>query len=155
DLPVACLRLFTVYGPRQRPDMAFARFLQALAEGREIGVFGTGTQTRDFTFVGDVVQAFRLAMDDCRRRPGGGDGAGRVFNVAGGTRTSVLQVLADLAKITGREPILRYLPAQPGDVCDTWADTTRTQETLGWRPAVDLPDGLTAQWRALAGTNPA
>jgi nucleoside-diphosphate-sugar epimerase len=148
-LSVACLRLFTVYGPRQRPDMAFTRFLTALRDGRDLPVYGEGLQTRDFTYVADVVLAFELAMDFCLRHPGGPPGTGRVFNVAGGTRASVRDVLALAADVTGCTPRVSYLPPQPGDVRDTWADTGRALDVLGFRPGVSLAAGLAAQWRSL------
>jgi UDP-glucuronate 4-epimerase len=145
-LPTVSLRLFTVYGPRQRPDMAFGRFLLALREGHEIPVYGDGNQTRDFTYVADVVRAFQLAMAYCGSHRGGPGGDERVFNVAGGSRVSVLQVLALAAEITGSALHQRHLPAQPGDVRDTWADTARARECLGFTAETDLREGLTAEW---------
>jgi nucleoside-diphosphate-sugar epimerase len=149
-VPTVSLRLFTVYGPRQRPDMAFGRFLMALSEGREISVYGDGCQTRDFTYVADVVHAFQMAMAYCHAHRNGPDGQERVFNVAGGSRVSVLQVLALAAQITGCELRLRNLPAQPGDVRDTWADTTRACDGLGFTAETDLRKGMAAEWRWLS-----
>jgi len=148
-LPTVSLRLFTVYGPRQRPDMAFGRFLTALRAGRPISVFGDGCQTRDFTYVADVVRAFKLAMAYCDAHRDGPDGQERVFNVAGGSRVSVLEVLALAAQVTGSELRLSNLPAQPGDVRDTWADTTRARDCLGFVAETGLHAGLTAEWRWL------
>jgi nucleoside-diphosphate-sugar epimerase len=132
------LRLFTVYGPRQRPDMAFSRFLRALQRGEEITVFGDGRQTRDFTYVGDVVEAFVRALRQGQ--------AGRVYNVAGGSRMSLREVLALLVEVTGREPQIRWLPAQPGDPRDTWGDIQRAGRELGYAPRVDLRAGLARHW---------
>lgn len=146
-LPTISLRLFTVYGPRQRPDMAFQRFLSALLQGEEIDVYGDGAQTRDFTFVGDVVQAFRLAGQRCQA----GQHSGQVFNIAGGARVALAEVLALLPAITGRPLHVRTLPAQPGDVRDTWASTERAAAGLDWRAEIALADGLAQQWRQVAG----
>lgn len=144
-LPTISLRLFTVYGPRQRPDMAFQRFLTALLSGQEIVVYGDGSQTRDFTFVSDVVQAFRLAGERCHA----GQVSGQVFNVAGGSRVTLSEVLAWLPSITGRELRVHTLPPQPGDVRDTWADTLRIQAHLRFAPRVPLFEGLQKQWQHL------
>lgn len=146
-LPTISLRLFTVYGPRQRPDMAFQRFLTALLRGEAIGVYGDGSQTRDFTFVGDVARAFRLAGERCQA----GQHSGEVFNIAGGARVALADVLALLPAITGRELQMRTLPAQPGDVRDTWASTERAAAGLGWRAEIALAAGLAQQWRQVAG----
>jgi len=145
-LPTVCLRLFTVYGPRQRPDMAFGRFLSALDRGEQITVFGDGGQTRDFTYVADVVEAFQLGMAYCCTDRAGLAGADLVFNVAGGARASVHDVLALAADITGNALRVRNEPPQPGDVRDTWADTTRARQALGFRAGTGLREGLYAQW---------
>jgi len=137
-LPTLSLRLFTVYGPRQRPDMGFQRFLRAAAAGKEIELYGDGTQTRDFTYVADVVRAFLLAGEACLARRTDV----QVINIAGGTRASVNEVLAAIASLAGGELRLRRLPAQPGDVRDTWADTRLAASALGFRPEIDLPAGL-------------
>ncbi len=142
-LPTISLRLFTVYGPRQRPDMAFQRFLTAVLENREIAIYGDGCQTRDFTFVADVVQAFQLAGAACRA----GQHEGGLFNIAGGTRASVNQILEQIAMTTDRQPLKRCFPAQPGDVRDTWANTRWTAASLGFSAQVTLADGLEHQWR--------
>ena len=144
-LPTLSLRLFTVYGPRQRPDMAFRRFLKAAAAGQEIELYGDGTQTRDFTYVADVVRAFLLAGDKCLAR----DTAVQVVNVAGGTRASVNEVLDAIAALAGGNLKVRRLPAQPGDVRDTWADTGVAASVLGFHPEISLTVGLERQWQAL------
>ncbi len=144
-LPTLSLRLFTVYGPRQRPDMAFRRFLKAAAAGQEIDLYGDGAQTRDFTYVADVVRAFLLAGERCLAR----DTAVQVVNVAGGTRASVNEVIAGIAALAGGNLSVRRLPAQPGDVRDTWADTRLAASTLGFHPEINLTAGLERQWQAL------
>jgi UDP-glucose 4-epimerase len=133
-LPTVALRYFTVYGPRQRPDMGFYKFIRAALEDRPIVVYGDGEQTRDFTFVTDAVDANCLAV-----APGA---AGQVFNIGGGSRVSVNQVLATLEDILGHPIRREHQAAQPGDVSHTWADTRRAQDTLGFAPKVSLQEGL-------------
>lgn len=142
-LPTISLRLFTVYGPRQRPDMGFQRFLSAAAAGEEIPLYGDGEQTRDFTYVADVVSGFTAAGGLCLA----GRATGQVINIAGGSRASVNEVLAEVAALAGHPLRLRHLPSQPGDVRDTWADTTRAAALLHFHPAVSLAEGLARQWR--------
>lgn len=136
-VPTVALRYFTVYGPRQRPDMAFHRFIRAALDGTVIQVYGDGEQTRDFTFVADAVHANLLAA-----RHGSG---GQVFNVGGGSRVSVNQVLDLLRQLVGRPVDVRYMAQQQGDARHTAADTTLAQQILGWQPRVALADGLAAQ----------
>ncbi len=136
-LPTVSLRYFTVYGPRQRPDMGFHRFIRtALADGR-VAIYGDGEQTRDFTFVADAVEANWLAIAP--------DATGQVFNIGGGSRVSVNQVLATLEEILGRPIRREHRPVQPGDVSHTWADTQRARAVLGFEPKVSLRDGLVAE----------
>jgi nucleoside-diphosphate-sugar epimerase len=134
----ASLRYFTVYGPRQRPDMAFHRFIRSLLEGAPIRLFGDGGQSRDFTFVSDIVGA-TVAAALAR------DSAGGVFNVGGGSRVSVNQVIEMLEEITGRTAQVERLEVAKGDVRDTEADTGRARELLGYRPQVSLAQGLAAE----------
>jgi nucleoside-diphosphate-sugar epimerase len=139
-LPTVSLRYFTVYGPRQRPDMAFTRFCTAVRDGEEIPVFGTGEQVRDFTYVDDVVEAnVRVAAADVP--------AGAVFNVAGGTSTTVNEVIALLGEISGRTPVVRKGDPVPGDVERTGGSTAAIQAAVGWAPAVGLREGLEEQYR--------
>ena len=138
-----CVRYFTVYGPGQRPDMAFSRFIAAARRGEAVEVFGDGRQVRDFTYVDDAVEAtIRAASID--------EAGEAIFNVGGGSTVSVSGVLATLGEILG-EPIgIRHLPAQAGDVRATSADLSRIERLLGWRPAISLRDGLEAQVAASA-----
>jgi UDP-glucuronate 4-epimerase len=137
-LEAIVLRYFTVYGPRQRPDMAFTRMLHALAEGGAFEVYGDGSQSRGFTYVADAVAATVQAMG---RAP-----AGAVYNVGGGSEASMLEAIAAAEQISGRTLEMRFLPVAVGDVRRTAADTTRIREALGWIPQVSLDDGLRAQW---------
>lgn len=141
---VATLRYFTAYGPRQRPDMAVRRFITALLDDQEIIVFGDGQQTRDFTYVGDVVQANILATASAA--------AGEVFNIGGGSTVSINRVLAILERITGRRARVRYAGVERGDSRHTSADITKAKVTLGFTPLVPIEEGLRREIEWLAGT---
>ncbi len=137
-LDVVALRYFTVYGPRQRPDMAFARIAGALATDTSFEVYGDGSQTRGFTYVSDAVAATILAMD---RAP-----AGAVYNIGGGSEASVNDVIGIFEHVSGRRLAVRHLPGIPGDVRRTSADISRIAGELGWRPLTELEQGVSAQW---------
>jgi nucleoside-diphosphate-sugar epimerase len=143
NVPTVSLRYFTVYGPRQRPDMAFHKFLRATIVGEAIGVYGDGDQTRDFTFVSDAVNANVLA--GTRGVPG------RVYNIGGGSRVSVKDVLAMIERVTGTRPRVNVDSAQKGDMRHTYADTSRAREDLGYAPTVGLEQGLAAEYQWLTG----
>jgi UDP-glucose 4-epimerase len=136
-LCVVGLRYFTVYGPRQRPDMGVSRFIEAATEGRDISVYGDGRQLRDFTFVGDIVAASIAAAE--RGAVGG------VYNVASGRPLPLLEVLDTLGEVMGRELSLRFDESQRGDVRDTHASIERARAELGYEPATELRDGLARQ----------
>jgi nucleoside-diphosphate-sugar epimerase len=140
-LPTVSLRYFTVYGPRQRPDMGFHIFLRAAVLGTPITVYGDGEQTRDFTFVTDAVSATIAAAT--RGVPG------RVYNIGGGSRVSINQVLDMIGRVSGRRPVLRGDPVQKGDMRHTYADTSRARADLGFTPAVGLEEGLAAEHKWL------
>jgi nucleoside-diphosphate-sugar epimerase len=137
-LPVVSLRYFTAYGPRQRPDMAFHRFLRAARDGQPVRVFGDGEQTRDFTYVADVVSATRAAADAGR--------AGCVYNVGGGERVTVNEVLRLIETVTGRRLTVAREEAQKGDMRDTFADTEAARRDLAFRSTVPLREGLAREW---------
>lgn len=141
-VPAVSLRYFTVYGPRQRPDMGFHKFLRATLQGQPISVFGDGEQTRDFTFVHDAVEANVAAA--LRGVPG------RVYNIGGGSRVSVNHVLQMIARVSGRQPIVSANPAQKGDMQHTYADTSLARADLGFVPKVSLEEGLAAEHAWLA-----
>lgn len=136
-VPAVSLRYFTVYGPRQRPDMAFHRFLRAAQKGDPITLYGDGAQTRDFTFVADAVQATAAAGD--RGAPGG------VYNIGGGSRVSMNEVLTLIERVVGRPLDVRREPPQKGDMRDTYADTSRARADLGFAPSTTLEEGLRAE----------
>lgn len=135
-LPATSLRYFTVYGPRQRPDMAFHRFIEATLAGKPIEVYGDGEQTRDFTFIEDIVAANIAA--------GEGDASG-VFNVGGGSSVTLNHVLETLTEVMGQAPKIDRKGDQAGDVRHTFADSSAIHRALGFKPKVALKDGLTAQ----------
>ena len=143
-VPTTSLRYFTVYGPRQRPDMGFHRFIRAALAGEPIALFGDGEQTRDFTFVQDAVAATVAAGE--RGVPG------RAYNIGGGSRVSINQVLDMIGRVAGRPLTVRREPAQKGDMRDTFADTGLARADLGFAPAVSLEDGIAAEYRWLSTT---
>lgn len=143
-LPTVALRYFTVYGPRQRPDMAFARFVRAAIDDETITVYGTGAQIRDFTFVTDVVEANVLAATVDSE-------AGSVFNVSGGSSVSVTDVLETLGRIRGSSLRIVHEAEAVGDVRQTGGSTDAISSALGWMPQVSLDVGLRRQYEWAAG----
>ena len=135
---VVTLRYFTVYGPRQRPDMAFRRVCDALLSGDTFEVYGGGGQSRSFTYVADAVDATISAME---RAPGGS-----LFNVGGGEEATMLDAIALLEQASGRSLDVRHVDAARGDVSRTKADDSRISAALGWSPTTSLADGLSAMW---------
>jgi nucleoside-diphosphate-sugar epimerase len=128
------LRYFTVYGPRQRPDMAFSRFILAALSGDRIEVFGDGAQTRDFTYVSDAVAANIEALAY--------DGRDRIFNIGGGSRASLLDVLEIIRGEIGGALKVDFRERARGDVRDTWADTAKASRELGYKPRIGLAEGV-------------
>jgi nucleoside-diphosphate-sugar epimerase len=140
----ASLRYFTVYGPRQRPDMAFHRFIRASLDGTPVTLYGDGEQTRDFTYVADAVAATIAAGD--RGVPG------RAYNVGGGSRVSMNTVIDIIGRVAGRPLQVRREPSQKGDMRDTYADTTLARQDLGFAPSITLEQGIEAEYRWLSST---
>ncbi len=136
-LPLVVLRYFSVYGPRQRPDMGYHRFIRAMLNDQPVTVYGDGQQARSNTFVGDCVEATLMAVS----AP-----VGEIYNVGGGEMASVWEVLARLEKLAGRPPRVVREPARPGDQRYTFADTARLRSHLGWEPHTRLDEGLSRQW---------
>ncbi len=132
--PVTCLRLFTVYGPRQRPGMAIARFVRQLVDGEPLTVFGNGDTSRDYTWVGDVSEAMMAALDN----PGGYN----VVNIGGGHPISLADLVRTIGKIADVEYQIEHLPMQEGDVPLTFADVNAARRLFGWAPKVALLEGL-------------
>ncbi len=138
-VPTVSLRYFTVYGPRQRPDMAFHRFCKAAIEQHPIHIYDDGEQTRDFTYISDVVDAnIRSATADAA--------VGEILNIAGGSRVTVKHVLHLLEEICKHQLTIVFEQQQPGDVRDTFAATTRARQTIGYQPHIQLQEGLAREF---------
>jgi UDP-glucose 4-epimerase len=143
-VPTAALRYFTVYGPRQRPDMAFNRFLRAALKDEPITLYGDGGQTRDFTFVADAVAA-TIAAGECGV-------PGTAYNIGGGSRVSMNDVVAIIERMAGHPLTVTREDAQKGDMRDTYADTSLARKDLGFVPKVSLEEGIQAEYRWLASS---
>lgn len=133
-VPTISLRYFTVYGPRQRPDMAINLFTKAIMEERDIMIYGDGQQTRDFTYVDDVVKANMLSAESKFE--------GEVLNIGGGNQISIMDLIKSLEEITGKEARVKMMEKQKGDVKNTLADVSKVQKLLKWYPHVKIKDGL-------------
>jgi nucleoside-diphosphate-sugar epimerase len=141
--PVSVLRFFSVYGPRQRPDMAYNIFIRALLTGEPITVYGDGQHVRGNTYVADCVEAVVKSAD----AP-----VGDTFNVGGGEMVSVTDVLGKLERIAGKRFVVRTEAARAGDQRHTFADTTRLRRVLGWEPKTTLDEGLSRQYEWQKGS---
>jgi UDP-glucuronate 4-epimerase len=133
-LPTTVFRLFTVYGPRQRPDMALMKFATLIRAGRPIEVYGDGTSVRGYTYVADVVRAMEAALD--RPFPHA------IFNIGGGRRVALNELIATLGRELGEAPVLQHVEPQVGDVPATWADVSRASDLLDFRAEVEFEDGV-------------
>jgi len=138
-LDAVVLRYFTIFGPRQRPDMALSRMISCLVEGRSFELFGDGSQSRSFTFVDDAVSATILALERGRQ--------GSIYNVGGGDEVTVLEAIELLGGIAGRRLELVQGARREGDARRTAADTSRIRADTGWEPVTPFAQGLEAQWR--------
>jgi nucleoside-diphosphate-sugar epimerase len=146
-LDAVLLRYFTVFGPRQRPDMAFTAMLEALARGRTFRLFGDGSAARSFTYIGDAVAATVAAMERGR--------GGEVYNVGGGDEATMNEAIALAEAVAGRSLEVERTPAATGDVRRTKADVAKAKAELGWSPQTGLEEGMRAQWRWAAVESPA
>ena len=138
-VPAVILRYFSVYGPRQRPDIAFYKFIDAIAHGRLLRIRGDGEQTRDATYVDDIVEANLLVMR------ANGTATGRVFNIGGGERASINHIITLMEQLLEREARIERVPPAPGEMRHTWADTTQARLVLGYQATVSLYEGLRKQ----------
>lgn len=134
SVPTVSLRYFTVYGPRQRPDMAIHKFVRTIFDDDVITVYGDGKQARDFTYVDDVIEANILASKS--------DLVGEVFNIGGGSRISVNELISCIENIIKNKANVKYVTKQKGDVKDTWADGDKVEKNLHWTPKIDINSGL-------------
>lgn len=133
-----CLRLFTVYGPRQRPDLAIHKFARLMAEGEPIPMFGDGSTSRDYTYVTDILDGVLRALEWTRGR----DGAWEVVNLGESRTVTLADMIRILGEEMGVEPVIRRLPPQPGDVDRTFADVSRARRILGYDPRVEFREGV-------------
>ncbi len=140
-VPIIALRYFTVFGPRQRPDMAFHKFIKAMLREDLLPIFGDGEQTRDFTYIDDAVEANVLAMERGQ--------VGSIYNIGGGSRISLNHAIDLLERITGKKALRKHSSPQKGDVLHTWADTTRAQTELGFSPHHSIEEGLKKEFEWL------
>ncbi len=144
-ISVVSLRYFTVYGPRQRPDMAFNKFIHAMLANNEITIYGDGDQTRDFTYVSDIVDSNILAMKS--------DVKYGIFNVGGGSRITVNEVIKILEKISGKRARVKNIEKQKGDVKHTYADISLARKKLGYKPKVAVEQGLIKEFEWIESGN--
>jgi UDP-glucuronate 4-epimerase len=133
-IPLTCLRFFTVYGPRQRPDLAIHKFARLIEQGKPIPVFGDGTMLRDFTYIDDIIDGTMAAIDKC---------AGfNIYNLGESRPISVNDLINELEKALGKKAVIEYLPKQPGDVEKTFADVSKARRDLGYNPNTEISAGL-------------
>jgi UDP-glucuronate 4-epimerase len=133
-LPVTGLRFFTAFGPRNRPDLAIAKFARLIDRGEPVPVFGDGTTRRDYTYVGDIVDGIVRALDRCRRH--------HLYNLGHSSPVELRTMIATLGAALGTTPILKHLPEQPGDVRQTYADISRAEAELGYHPTTPFAEGI-------------
>lgn len=138
--PVAMLRFFTVYGPRQRPDLAISLFMRRIAMGEAIPVYGRGDSSRDYTFIDDIVGGVLAAYERIDRF------GYRVWNLGNSSPVGLDEMIATIARVVGREPVIERKPAQPGDVERTYADLSRSSAELGYRPTTRFEEGVRRHW---------
>ena len=144
-IPVVALRYFTVYGPRQRPDMAFNRFIKAILKAEEITIYGNGTQTRDYTYIGDIVGGTLSAVE--------GEVVGEVFNLGGGFNMTLNEVLDVLENVIDKKARRVYVEVQRGDVKHTFSDITKAEKMLRYTPSVSIEEGLREEVQWLKSQN--
>lgn len=138
DMSILALRFFTVYGPRQRPDLAIHKFARLMLSGEPVPMFGDGSTQRDYTYIDDIVQGVVAALRWVRREPN----AFEVVNLGESTTISLAEMISTLAERLGVEPQVRTLPLQAGDVARTYADVTKARRLLGYSPSTSFPDGI-------------
>jgi UDP-glucuronate 4-epimerase len=144
ELDVTCLRFFTVYGPRQRPDLAIHKFARLILAGRPIQLFGDGSTSRDYTWIDDIIDGVVAAVDE----QGQGAPAYRIYNLGGSRTTTLLRLVDLLSDALGKKPIVEWQPEQPGDMKRTHADVTHVGRSLGYSPRVGIEEGIArfAEW---------
>ncbi|MHC4768785.1 MAG: NAD-dependent epimerase/dehydratase family protein, partial [Planctomycetota bacterium] len=151
-LSIACLRLFTVFGPAQRPDLAIGKFMRLIAARDLVPMFGDGTTSRDYTYVDDITGGCLAAETRLSSEP---EGFCRIWNLGGSHPVTLAEMVEAIGEVLGRTPDLERLPLQAGDVDRTWADLTRSRAELGYEPKVSFADGLRRQWAWMQEAIPA
>ncbi|MDZ7375113.1 MAG: GDP-mannose 4,6-dehydratase [candidate division KSB1 bacterium] len=136
NISVTCLRFFTVYGPRQRPDMAIHKFTRLIANDEEIPIYGDGSAQRDFTFISDIIEGVERSIERCQGY--------HIYNLGDSRVVSLMQLLNLIEQNLGKRAKIKYLPAQPGDVRITYADIQKATDDLGYRPLVPIEQGIAA-----------
>lgn len=137
-LNVTCLRFFTVYGPRQRPDLAINKFIKSIYKEEEIEIFGDGQTSRDYTYIDDIVDGIISAIKHCKGYS--------IFNLGNDLPIKLLDLVNKIASIIDNKPIIKFISKQPGDVESTWADISHTRSALNYNPKVKLTEGLQRQF---------
>jgi UDP-glucuronate 4-epimerase len=133
-MPISCLRFFTVYGPRQRPDLAIHKFTRLITAGKPIPIFGDGSSSRDYTYVADIVRGILAALERCEKY--------RIYNLGGSEPVTLSHLVSEIERALGKKASIERRPAQPGDVERTFADLSRSTAELGYRPQTTLSEGL-------------
>lgn len=134
DMSVTCLRFFTVYGPRQRPDLAIHKFLRLMEEGKAIPVYGDGSMMRDYTYIDDIIDGVLRAIDRCN--------GFHIYNLGSSQPIALADLIRTMEEISGKKAVIRHEPLQPGDVNQTYADITLAKRELGYQPSTDIRTGL-------------
>jgi UDP-glucuronate 4-epimerase len=143
-LSITNLRFFTVFGPRQRPDLAIHKFMKLIAAGQPVPMFGDGSMKRDFTYVSDIIHGIVAAIDHCQGL--------QTYNLGSDRPVRLDELIQTIGRVVGKEPIIQAHPPQPGDVLATWADLDHARAHLGYQSRVNLETGLRHQWQWLAST---
>ena len=134
QIDITCLRFFTVYGPRQRPEMAIYHFMKCIDEGTELSIFGDGTTSRDYTYIDDIIDGVELALQKVEGY--------QIYNIGSGAPITLLNLIQAIGDVVGKSPVTRFAPMQQGDVSRTYADVSRATSDLGFRPSTPLKQGL-------------
>ena len=134
EMDINCLRFFTVYGPRQRPDLAIHKFARLIEAGKPIPVFGDGSMRRDFTYIDDIIQGIRGAMEQCQGY--------EIYNLGESRPVRLDELIEKLEEALGKKAIIERQPLQPGDVEQTYADVSKAEKKLGYRPQTEIEEGL-------------
>ena len=148
NLPIACLRFFTVYGPRQRPDLAIGKFMRMIADGQTIPVFGDGSTSRDYTYIDDIIDGIVASLAYAEST-----GRYEIFNLGSHRPIALSELIAAIETAVGRSAVINRLSMQPGDVNRTYADVAKSERLLGYKPSVSLEHGLAEQWKSIHGSS--